>query len=58
MLPIGGLVMAVLGGWYVNRSLLQQAVGFQTQTAFTLWLLILRFVTPVMVGVIFVGGLL
>ncbi|MCG8518572.1 sodium-dependent transporter [Marinobacter xestospongiae] len=57
MLPLSGLLTAVFVGWFVAKESLQQDINL-SNSAFGLWLNLLRFVTPVAVVIVFVYNLM
>jgi NSS family neurotransmitter:Na+ symporter len=54
MLPLGGLLMAVFVGWRINRSVIIEELGPVDRGAYKYWLRILRYVSPVLVAIVFV----
>lgn len=57
MLPLGGLLVAILVGFVLKPSHVQDELAL-SPFWFQLWRLVLRFITPVLVGVVFVANLL
>ncbi|MDX1458481.1 MAG: sodium-dependent transporter, partial [Marinobacter sp.] len=57
MLPLSGLMTALFVGWFVARETLEQDMNLSSG-ALSLWLNLLRFVTPVAVVVVFVYNLM
>ncbi|OEY66227.1 sodium-dependent transporter [Marinobacter sp. X15-166B] len=53
MLPISGLLTAIFVGWFVAKESIQQDLALSA-SAFTLWINLLRFITPVAVILVFV----
>jgi len=60
MLPIGGLFTCLFVGWFWKREEVQREVltGSPVWGAFTLWVNLLRFVGPLVVGEVLVLGVL
>ncbi|MDC0661159.1 sodium-dependent transporter [Marinobacter sp. SS21] len=57
LLPLSGLLTAVFVGWFVARETLAQDMSL-TRGALSLWLFLLRFVTPIAVVIVFVYNLM
>ncbi|HLV76581.1 MAG TPA: sodium-dependent transporter [Marinobacter sp.] len=56
MLPLSGMLTAVFVGWFVARESLQSDLALG-QMAFRLWYVLIRFVTPVAVAIVFIYNL-
>ncbi|GGE64850.1 transporter [Streptosporangium jomthongense] len=57
LLPLSGLLTAIFVGWFVAKESLKADLNLSSGM-FTLWLNLLRFVTPVAVVIVFVYNLL
>ena len=57
LLPLSGLLTAIFVGWFVAKESLKADLNL-SGGAFTLWLNLLRYVTPVAVVIVFVYNLL
>ncbi len=57
MLPLGGLLMAIFAGRYIKRSRIEAEVSLNTGVLFNLWYWVLRWVSPLLVGLVFAFGL-
>ncbi len=57
MLPLGGLLMAIFVGFIVKKNIVQEELRLN-KLSFNLWRLILRFIAPVAVTLIFINGLI
>jgi len=53
MLPLGGILVAVFVGWVVSRETAVEEFGF-SGLGFRLWRLLVRFVIPIIVGLVLV----
>jgi len=53
MLPLGGILVAVFVGWVVSRETAVEEFGF-SGLGFRLWRLLVRFVIPIVVGLVLV----
>jgi NSS family neurotransmitter:Na+ symporter len=58
MLPLGGLLIAVFVGWRINRSVILEELGPVDRGAYKYWLRILRYVSPVLVAIVFVMAIM
>ncbi|MDQ2076360.1 sodium-dependent transporter [Marinimicrobium sp. ABcell2] len=57
MLPLGGLLMALFVGWVVRRELLHHEVRPASETLFSAWLWLLKYLCPAALLVILLAGL-
>lgn len=57
MLPLSGLLTAIFVGWFVAKESLKDDLNLSSG-AFSLWLNMLRFITPVAVVIVFLYNLL
>lgn len=57
MLPLGGLLIAIFVGFIVKRNIVLNELNMST-VKFELWRLLVRYVAPVAVTLIFVNGLI
>ena len=57
MLPLGGLFIALFAGWRMQRSTLVEEVGDVDNGIYKWWLRVLRWVSPLLVLVVFVMSL-
>lgn len=55
MLPLGGLLMAIFVGFIVKRNVVKDELNMNSRV-FTFWRLIIRFVAPIAVTLIFING--
>ncbi|PIE82573.1 MAG: sodium-dependent transporter [Cardiobacteriales bacterium] len=53
-LPLGGLLTALYVGWAMNKMISREQLFTLNGALFGLWLFIMRFVAPIMIGIIFV----
>ena len=58
MLPVGGLMIALFAGWVMSRSSVQEELEMGNTMGFRLWRLVLRYVAPVGVLIVFVYNLI
>ncbi len=57
MLPLGGILIAVFVGWFVRKETIAHEARVQSPLLFNLWIFMLKFVSPLAVGYIFIKGL-
>ena len=60
MLPLGGLLVCLFVGWYLNRSVSYEELtnyGLQKATYFPVYMFILRYFAPIAITLIFVNEL-
>lgn len=53
MLPLGGLFIAIFVGWRMRESSVKDEIAIQSPILYSLWRVLVRFVTPVAVTLIF-----
>ncbi|MHA7810135.1 MAG: sodium-dependent transporter [Marinobacter adhaerens] len=57
MLPLGGLLVALFAGWVMSRQAMERELAL-SPAMFNLWLITVRFITPVAVAVVFIYNLM
>lgn len=57
LLPLGGLLVALFAGWVMSRQAMENELSL-SPAMFNLWLVTVRFITPVAVAVVFIYNLL
>ncbi len=57
MLPLGGMLIAVFTGWLMTKSSTLDELGLKDGAVYQVWLFLVRFVSPVAVGLVFVLNL-
>ena len=57
MLPLSGLMIAIYSGWMLQQKITRDELALNTGLAYSAWLLVIRFVAPVAVMIIFVVNL-
>ena len=55
MLPLGGLAMAIFAGWMMSKSSVLDELRMAEGVIFKVWYFVVRFVTPVAVGIVFLN---
>jgi neurotransmitter:Na+ symporter, NSS family len=55
MLPLGGLLIALFVGWQMKQSSLEDELAMRYRWLFLLWYVVLRFVTPVAIVLVFLN---
>jgi len=53
LLPLGGLFIAIFVGWSMRESSVKDEIAIQNPALYNLWRVLIRYVTPVAVFVIF-----
>src|SRR5690606_17624136 len=56
MLPLGGFLLAIFVGWIVRRDILEQELALDSATFRRIWYVLLRYVSPVAVLIVLLGG--
>ncbi len=58
MLPLGGLFIAIFVGWKMSKTIVAQEMDAEGHPLFEIWMFVLRYISPVLVGVVFVFALI
>jgi len=56
LLPVGGLLIAIFAGWFLNRQVSIEELGLGDGLLFKLWYFLVRYVAPAGVLLVFVLG--
>lgn len=54
MLPLGGLLIAIFAGWRMKKNSAVEELALEKESAFNLWYIVIRYITPVAVAVVLV----
>ncbi|GAB1257446.1 sodium-dependent transporter [Aurantivibrio plasticivorans] len=54
MLPLGGLFIAIFAGWCMHKSHVREELSHESKEVFELWRAAVRYVSPSLVGLIFI----
>ena len=57
LLPIGGLLISIFVGWFINRSVCHEELNIGDGLLFKLWYFLIRFIVPTAVFIIFLLGI-
>ena len=57
MMPLGGVLVAVLAGWGLSREASRSELALQNRHVYSLWRLLVRYVVPVAIALVFVVNL-
>lgn len=57
LLPLGGMLIALFSGWALSRKALAEEMKGGTSTTFSLWIFLLRFVSPIAVVLVLLNSL-
>ncbi|HKJ16549.1 MAG TPA: sodium-dependent transporter [Xanthomonadales bacterium] len=57
MMPLGGVLIAMLAGWGLSRQATLDELGVRESTLFGLWHLLVRFVVPAAIALVFAVNL-
>lgn len=55
MLPLGGLLISVFTGWYMSRIAVREELALHPQWLHRLWFVLIRYVAPVGIGLVFLN---
>ena len=57
IMPIAGVLYAIFVGWWVSREVSLAEIGLEDGAVFKLWMLLVRVIAPLAVGVVFIFNL-
>jgi NSS family neurotransmitter:Na+ symporter len=57
MLPLGGLLIAIFAGWQMRDSSAREELAIGQESAFNLWYIVIRYVSPVAVVLVFLKAI-
>ncbi|PIE42384.1 MAG: sodium-dependent transporter [Gammaproteobacteria bacterium] len=58
LLPLGGLLISLYVGWAMDKTISREQLFSLNGFFFTLWLVIMRFIVPVLIGLVFLSSIL
>lgn len=58
LLPLGALFTAVFIGWVAQRDSIREEIGLDDGVAYRVWLLLIRYIIPMALIVVFLSGIL
>jgi len=58
MMPLAGLLTAVMVGWFMKREMVKEALAMESEVAFNGFIFVLKYLTPAAVMVVFIYNLL
>lgn len=53
LMPIGGILMAVIAGWLLSRQSTHEELDLPNENIFMVWRILIRFIAPATVAAIF-----
>ncbi|MDD9889108.1 MAG: sodium-dependent transporter [Gammaproteobacteria bacterium] len=56
ILPIGGILIAVFAGWIAPREVMRKELSGLSETLFSVWRYIVRYIAPLLVGGVLILG--
>lgn len=57
IMPVGGILMAVIGGWFITKTTSRTSLSLSHPLLYSLWRFLVRYVAPVAVLLIFLSNL-
>ena len=58
MLPLGGLLTALFAGWVLSHRIIREQFEDVPDAVFAVWRVLVRYVSPILVGVVLVRGVM
>ncbi|MBX2943144.1 MAG: sodium-dependent transporter [Cyclobacteriaceae bacterium] len=57
LMPIGGILMAIIGGWVLSKESSREELNIKDERLFYIWRFLVRYIAPAVVLVIFISNL-
>jgi len=57
IMPLCGILMAVIAGWILKKDVVQQEMNLNSKTIFHTWYFLIRFIAPLMLAMVFLTNL-
>ena len=57
LLPLGGMLIAIFVGWFMDKNLINEEIGHVNPILFGIWRFFVKFVAPVSVAIIFYNAI-
>ena len=58
LLPLGALFTALFIGWVAKRESIREEIGLEDGLAYRSWLILIRFIIPIALLIVFLSGIL
>ena len=58
LLPLGGMLIAIFVGWFMNHNLISNEIGHINFYIYRLWKFFIKFIAPISVASIFISQIL
>ena len=58
LLPLGGMMIAIFVGWFMNKELITNEVGYINPIIYKLWRFFIKYIAPISVASIFISQIL
>jgi NSS family neurotransmitter:Na+ symporter len=56
LLPLGGILIAIFVAWVMKREHVLEELGIKEGWLLKIWFFLLKFLSPLMVGIVFVAA--
>lgn len=57
LMPLGGILMAIMAGWVLTKESVHEELNLENETLFIIWRLLVRYIAPAAVMIIFISNL-
>ena len=58
LLPLGGMFIAIFVGWFMNKKIINEEIGYVNPILFKIWRFFIKFIAPISVAIIFYNAIL
>ena len=57
LLPLGGMLIAIFVGWFMDKNLINEEIGHVNPILFGIWRFFVKFIAPISVAIIFYNAI-
>ena len=57
LLPLGGMFIAIFVGWFMNKNIINEEIGYVNPILFKIWRFFIKFIAPISVAIIFYNAI-
>lgn len=57
LMPLGGILVCLLAAWALPRRVSDEVIGIRSPALIALWRWLVRYLVPIVVGIVFLANL-